>query len=495
MKHGVNVYVFVLLCAFAIRIHLSYAQELKMLEESVNDFSSDPVLKGASWGLNVIKADNPVIAFEHNADVMLVPASTQKLVTTITGFFVLGKDYRFQTHLLYDGIISNGVLNGNLYIKGYGDPVLGASQMNDSLSIDNLFLFFFKQMQEKGISEVRGNLIADATFFDKHMIPRKWFWEDIGNYYGAGSHALTLHENTYSVYFQPGKTTGEKAEVSGVYPQVPQLAFVNHVTTGQRNSGDNVYIFGAPGQHKRWLTGTVPKGEPGFEVKGSVPDPAMMIGYLFKQYLQKNKVDLSGEVIFEHDEVSEYHGKKKSMIAVWKSPYYKTIAARTNQKSMNGYAENIFKTMGKIKTGEGSFEKAAEFVTDFWESSGMDTQGLRIHDGSGLSPFNGITVSQLSQMILHAYHKDEIWNELLDGLPVAGRSGSLKSMLRGTQSEGVLQAKSGFLSNVRSYAGHTVDQSGDVIIFAFIVNNYDDSPISMRRKMEKVLEAITLSDF
>jgi serine-type D-Ala-D-Ala carboxypeptidase/endopeptidase (penicillin-binding protein 4) len=134
-------------------------------------------------------------------------------------------------------------------------------------------------------------------------------------------------------------------------------------------------------------------------------------------------------------------------------------------------------------------------ITSFWAEKGLDTDGLRIHDGSGLSAFNNVTVRQLTGMLMFAAADESLYNALTAGLPLAGRTGTLSGLFRNTPSEGVLTAKSGFLSNVRSYTGYTRCRNGNLIAFTLIVNNYSGSAIEMRNKMVRLMDAITRSSF
>ncbi len=461
------------------------------LKSALNEFSKDEALKNTSWGFYAADARTGKIILDHNPDLALIPASTQKVVTTLTALSMLGSNYQFETLLQYDGKIENDILKGNLYIKGFGNPMLGAKMVDDSLALDLVFAEWLKEIKATGIKTIEGNIIADGSWFDDHMIPSKWIWEDMGNYYGAGAHALTTHENLYSVFFQPGSLEGAPATVVKTDPTVPGITFHNDVGTGPRGSGDNVYIYGSPYSNRRWLTGTVPLGENNFEVKGSLPDPGHFLAASWASFLQHNNIKVKESVYTHRDmPLSEYSGTRV-IISRHLSPYLEDIASRTNFNSVNTYAENLIKTLGKEFKDEGSFSAGSDVIKAFWEEKGLDTRGLRILDGSGLSPYNNITVRQLTGMLLFAAQDEALYNSLLKGFPVAGESGSLAGMFRGTSSEGILRAKSGFLGNVRAYAGYTRARDGRLIAFTIIVNNYTGTPLEMRRKMEKVMDALT----
>ncbi len=484
-------FILLLLLLFFAGVSDLCAQSNQKLIRALEQFASDEQLKHASWGFMASSTAHPERKVSFHPDLSLTPASTQKVITTLTALFVLGSEYRFETLLQYSGTLDGNTLKGDLIIKGMGDPAFGAVQMSDSLSTEVVFSKWLEDIKRVGIQSIEGNIVADGSFFDDHMIPRKWNWEDIGNYYGAGSHALSVHENMYTVFFRPGSREGDPAEVLSTRPPVDGMEFVNHVTTGARGSGDQVYIFGVPGQRQRWLTGTVPLGEDGFAVRGSMPDPGFFAASAFKSFLEKNQIQIQGNV-FTHQTYPQLSTDAgRIVLGRWLSPPLIDIVSRTNLESMNSYAENLFKTLGKKIEGEGSFESAADVVEEFWQENGIDTKGMRIHDGSGLSPFNIITVSQLTEILVLASQNKEIYESIRQGLPVAGRSGSLARLFRGTPSEGLLRAKSGYLGHVWAYTGYTNDPGGDLVAFTIIVNNYTGSTFQMRRKITRLLNVIT----
>lgn len=480
---------------FAISlIFPSYSPDQKStrnLNNAIVAFAEDKAMQTASWGFIATDIKSGKELASVNAGLALIPASTQKVITTLTALAMLGTDYRFETLLQYDGIIVDGVLKGNLYIYGTGDPSLGASQLNDSLKIENVFSYWLNDLKATGISAIEGNIIADASFFDDHMIPSKWMWEDIGNYYGAGAHALTVYENMYTVFFQPGRIEGEPATVIHTEPVIPDMDFINDVTTGPRGSGDRVYIYGVPRQNTRWLTGTVPLGQNNFPVRGSMPDPGYYLASAFTNYLSNNGVSIKGEKHTHQTLKNIKPAESRTLVSRWESLELLYIAERTNLASVNTYAENLLKMLGKTFGNEGTFSKGAEVVQSFWEEKGIDITGMRIHDGSGLSSFNNITVKQLNEMLIYAAADKSLHNALVKGFPVAGESGSLSRLFRGTNSQGVLTAKSGFLGNVRAYSGYTRSKNGNLIAFTFIVNNYAGPNIQLRDNMVKVMDEIS----
>jgi serine-type D-Ala-D-Ala carboxypeptidase/endopeptidase (penicillin-binding protein 4) len=491
-----HITVIALFVTFIFCTPFSSLSQKSNLQQRFERFASDTTLSNANWSLHVVNAHTGQTILAHNKTQSVVPASTQKLVTTATALLMLGSDFRYPTSILHSGMIDQeGTLHGDLIIKGSGDPTLGTTQMHDSLALEQVFDHWLRDIQRLGIRKITGTILADESVFDDEMVPRKWLWEDIGNYYGAGSSGLTVYENMYTVFFQPGNAVGKPVTVLGTEPHIPGMKLENQVTTGPRGSGDRVYIFGAPFNNHRVLTGTAPLGTNRFPVRGSMPDPPAFLAQSLDAFLSQNGIITSGQTLTFRQamQINYPMVTRLEPVSTWHSPPLKEIAIRTNLNSNNTYAENLLKTIGYHQSGLGTVVSGVEALMAFWQDLGVPMQGMRLHDGSGLSPSNRLTTEQLASILSYcALHT--VFHDLLEGLPVAGESGSLANHFNGTPSKGVLKAKSGFLGNVRSYAGYTTLPDGTLVAFAFIVNDYHGSPAAMREKMFRLMDAITAHD-
>ncbi|MBS1632738.1 MAG: D-alanyl-D-alanine carboxypeptidase, partial [Bacteroidetes bacterium] len=164
------------------------------LKTAFQKFEHDPQLKNAISSLYVIDAKTGKLIFDKNSGIGLAGASTQKIVTAATAFELLGKDYRFRTELGYSGSIREKILNGNLYVIGTGDPTLGSwrwAQTKDSVVLSQ----WVQEIKKQNILKINGMLSTNTSRFAYQAIPDGWIWQDIGNYYGAGSYPLNWKEN------------------------------------------------------------------------------------------------------------------------------------------------------------------------------------------------------------------------------------------------------------------------------------------------------------
>ena len=459
-----------------------------------DDFRNQEALKHANWSVYVMDITDNRDIIAHNIHQLLTPASTQKMLTTASAMMMLGHDHRFETTLEYDGYIgTDGTLHGNLYIRGDGDPSLGSAMMHDTLALIHVFEQWESAVKSAGIRTIEGHVIADERVFDEEMVPRRWIWEHLGNYFGAGASGLTVNENEYSVHFNAGNGVGAAASVTYTEPEVPGMVLFNQVKTGPAGSGDQVYILGAPYVSERWLTGTVPLGAKDFEVRGSMADPPVFISESFRRHLSTKGVEITGTVTSYRLAATQgiETSDSRAKISAWLSPPLYEIIFRTNLSSVNTYAENLLKTIGLQDNEQGSTRAGLKVLDDFWSQRGVNTDTWVLYDGSGLSPSNKLSTHNLMTVLQEASVHPS-FSALIQSLPLAGYSGALENWLRGTSSEGLLRAKSGYLSGASGYAGYTTMQNGNLAAFVILANDYQGTPAAMRNSMFNLMHAITL---
>ena len=156
------------------------------IDVNLEGMMSDPVLKNASWGFVIYDPKTKKVVSSYNENAPLIPASTTKLLTTDTAMDLLGENFRWVTQLEYSGAIDeNGILNGNLYIVGSGDPSLGTGKAGAS-TYSTVISDFINAMKEKGIKKVAGNIMIQTALFKENKmshIPDNIVWMEHGNYY------------------------------------------------------------------------------------------------------------------------------------------------------------------------------------------------------------------------------------------------------------------------------------------------------------------------
>ncbi len=449
----------------------SFSSEAQPVSEriakAIEKLQLDAQTKHATIGISVVKSETNEKIFELNAQTGLAPASCQKIITSAAAMELLGPAFRYQTILGYDGSINNGVLKGNLHLIGSGDPTLG-SWRYDSTKERKILNNWLDALKGKGIQKMEGDLIAQNGKWERETLPGGWIWDDIGNYYGAGTSALNWHENQYDLILQSGSSIGDKVSIVNTKPKLLNAVLESEVTSAVKGSGDNSYIYLPPYAQKGFVRGTIPVDEKAFTISGSFPDPAFQLINTLNDQLDSAKLKPQHFFVSYAKEMPAYQ-----ILSVINSPSLDSINYWFMKKSINLYGEALLKTIAYEKTGLGSTDKGVELVKQFWKERGIEPSALRIIDGSGLSPQNRVTVDALVKVLQFA--KSRTWfNYYYDALPVYNQ----------------MKLKSGTIGGSKSFAGYHTSKDGTSYTVAIIVNNYDGSASEIVRKMFLILDEL-----
>jgi len=444
------------------------------LAAAVHKLEADSTMRHAILGFYVVDAATGAVVFDRNGQVGLAPASCQKLFTSGAALDLLGPDYRYTTRLGYSGRIEEGILKGNLYLIGSGDPTLG-SWRYDSTKEEVVLKRFARAVREARIRQYTGNLIVDDSRWGTDVVPRGWIWEDIGNYYGAGAWGLNWHENQYDIRLRAGKAVGDSVTIVDTGGEIVPEAWVNELRTGAPGSGDNAYVFLPPYGAIAFLRGTVPLQKQETVISGSLTMPARHAGVLLQDKLFREGIQCKGnvEAALELSMMKDSMTHSEAFIGESVSPRLDSINYWFLTRSINLYGEALIKTLALEKVGMASTEKGVEIVRDFWGQRGIDRSAIHIVDGSGLSPQNRVTTHALVSVLQYA--RTRPWYPAFyQALP----------LING------MHMKSGAIGGARSYAGYQVAADGKEYVFSIIVNNYDGSSAEVIKKLFEVLNII-----
>lgn len=458
---------------------VSYVEELK---------TRDTVLHHALWGIKVMNPANGDVVVSYNEDASMSPASNMKLVTTGLTLLTLGPDYRYETHLKYDGeIAADSVLVGNLYIVGGGDPTLGSDAFPQTAP-DSVFSYWAKALKEAGIKRITGSIIADpTTVFDEEYRPGTWAWGDISTGYGAGLGGLQFADNLFRLTMVPNSKEGEPALIKSIVPHIPNVVFENYVTTVKADSMGGVDIINSPYSPRIIMLGTMAINRSESRQSISMPDPAYVCAWYFNQYLSWNGVATSGNIQVYHIK-APVDTKDLYTISTYYSPPMSDIVKETNKVSNNSYAESLLKIVAYEQKGVGSRWVGTRVFTELLEKEGLNTRGITLSDGSGLSRKDMLNPAFLCDY-LAMMKKTPVYEIFDESLPLAGVDGTLKNMLKGTAAQGNLRAKSGTLSDARAYSGYVTTKSGQELVFSIIMNNYKYGR-EVTQRLEKLMRLI-----
>jgi len=474
------------------------AQKLKKQKYNLNTaikvLKYDKDMQNAGIGFFAVDIKTGEVLSELNSNLALTPASTQKLITTATALELLGANYRFETKIEYTGKIdkSTHILDGNIIINGGGDPTLGSKYFNETKA-RTFFNNWADAISKKGIKHIEGKVIGDARLYGYDIVPTTWAWEDMGNYFGAGACGLTIFDNFYTIYFNTSSKVGGATKIVKIDPKIDGMTFDNQVKSAAIHS-DRSYIFGAPYTYFRYIQGSLPLNKKNFKVKGSLPDPAYYAATELKTKLKilKNISSETATTFRKSPELEEIDSLQHTLIYTSKSPKLKEIIKKTNFRSINLFAEHLYK-QSQLKSCNFNPKKIdKDFIEKFWTKRGVNPNGMNIYDGSGLSKYNTVTAKQMAAVLMFM-KKSKNAEVFYNSIPTVGKEGTVKSMCKGTNAENNMHAKSGSIRNVRAYAGYVTTKSGRDVAFSLIINNYNGKSKTTRKKMERIM--IAIADF
>ena len=405
-----------------------------------------------------------------------IPASTMKLVVAAAAWERLGPDFLFKTDLLTDGPVSNGTLEGNLYVVGRGDPaVVGRENVEDVLWELRPWCSILKK---QSIESIRGKVLADVRYFSGSGFHSDWRKDSAQKWYYASSGALNLNDNCLDLWLGPLK---DGAVMLDVQPVQPLASLTQRLKLTEKSSKHLIRIDRRFSQWDVAISGTFYEkaGRQKFHV--TVPDPASHFVGAFSELLSEEGLKLLGQ-----DVVSDQP-------LVLLDSIQHSLQSRTPvllKNSQNLYADSVFRVLGRESGGDGSFESSAEILKQWVLENYDHTDHLVFRDGSGLSRKNRLTSRFLLEAVERALVQD--WSqEFIRSLAVAGVDGTLKKRLKGEGLKGRVYAKTGSLTGVSSLAGaYWPSDDAEPVTFAMICNRKKGSASSARKWQDRVLEAI-----
>src|SRR5436190_19169870 len=436
------------------------------LQKAYTTFEKDSQLKHAISSLYVIDANTDHVVFDKNSQIGLAPASTQKIITSVTAFELLSKDYRYKTDFyLSEKVGSNSII----YIEPSGDPTLGSWRWEQTKE-ENVLHRITDAIRKQG-RKISWPIIINAEGWNTESIPDGWIWQDIGNYYGAGANVLNWRENQFDLLLRSGSNVGDAVSIAGTIPASLNMNFESTALAAPKQTGDNAYIYFQPtGNNYGIVRGTIPVNENKFIISGSMISPgsqflSSLIDSIKDWYVKPES--LEKVVLFKKYEknVLKIHSEI--------SPSLDSIIYWFNKKSINLYGEALLKTFAYEKKGIGSTDSGVVVVQDFWKEKGLDEDEIGIVDGSGLSPLNRVTTHSQVEILKYAKTKD--WFPYF------------KTALPEYNGMGM---KSGTIRGVKGFCGYHKAKNGKEYIFSFLVNNYNGSSFSLVNKMYKVLDIL-----
>lgn len=440
--------------------------------------TTHPVTRDANVAVLICDYQTGDTIDAYRSHSVVPPASTIKLLTTATAMELWGGNYRIETPITYSGYIRDGILYGDLYIEGRGDPTFGSRHIGS-----RAFLYHWsRKVREAGIRHITGAVIADVSYFDGDALNPAWLWEDAGNYYAPGIFALSYLDNTMNIVLRSG-AVGTIAEVLNTTPAVPEIEFENHIRC-THISYDGAFVHGVPYSNRRYLVGSVPANRQTFGVMGDLPNPALVLARDFTSVLKAGGVRVNGAASYMAEAGLRTDVRKE--LFVHESEPLLDIIAHTNHKSDNLYAEMLFRRFGAQYSIPCTIHNSSDFIREYWRNRGVSLYTARILDGCGLAPQDAVSPAQFVQLLRYMYGSRNR-DMFVHSLPCSGESGTLHSFLAGSPLHGRVCAKSGTIAGTKNYAGYIFLPDGRVWVFAVMVNSANAKPKVIQQVIEQYL--------
>ena len=434
------------------------------LRERLSELLHDRTLGRSRVGVEVMQASDGDVLFAHNAEHTFNPASNTKMLTTAAAISYLGGNYRYHTALYGPAPDGEGVVHGDVVLRGSGDPSLTAGDVAE----------IAHNLAERGVTRIDGDLWADSRFHDAGQPAAA----------GLGDGAIILNRNTYAVRVRPGDV-GHAALVD-VQPRTDYFGVENQTTTvrGKRSrlridayrKGDRLIIT---------VRGRIAENRGEYIDARRLGDASELAAWTLKGALGDFGVELGGTV-----KTGESSGAVQ-LLAEHESPPLADVCKISNKPSNNFVAEAIYRTLGGELYGlPGTLAKGTHAVMDFLSAEGVKPGAYKIVNGSGLTHENRITPSDLAMLLRHIYFDLAVAPDFLSSLAVAGIDGTIRNRFMGTDAVGLVRAKTGTLTGVSALSGYVGDKD-DVLVFTIFVEGFRHRKVNeVRHAQVQMVEAM-----
>ncbi|OFW10259.1 MAG: D-alanyl-D-alanine carboxypeptidase/D-alanyl-D-alanine-endopeptidase [Acidobacteria bacterium RIFCSPLOWO2_02_FULL_67_36] len=428
-----------------------------------------PIMARGVWGVDVRSLDTGETLYQLNAGKLMMPASNMKIVTLASTAEALGWDYRYTTTLETGAEVSDGILHGDLLVRGNGDPSINARQGRAAAVLDE----WAAALKAAGIAAIDGRVVGDDQAFDDEGIGAGWAWDYLEAGYAAPGGALEFNEDTASLTIAAGAAAGAAALVT-VTPGAG-YTIVNHAVTAEAGTGQTIDVRRRPDAAILEIAGSIPAGSSPVTRSIAVINPTVFFAQSLRDGLVARGVAVSGSAVDFDDIAVELAGAvpvERRVLASTQSPPLKDIATVLMKVSQNLYAETLLKTLGASKGGLGTTRGGIAAARASLSAWGVPQDALVMVDGSGLSRYNYLTAGTITTVLERMYKDPRHRDAFLATLPIAGKDGTIASRLKRTRAEGNALAKTGSIANVRALSGFLRTRDGEMLVFSILTNDF-----------------------
>ena len=453
-------------------------------QKLLSEYTGKEPLRSGIVGVLAVRGADTLA--QMNRSMKMVPASNVKLLTTGLALLNLGADWQFRTTLSYTGEIKDGVLEGDLYIVGGGDPTTAAqTSCADSLSVT--FANWKKILDDNGIKAIKGAVIGDPRFFGRPFSDPSWQAEDLGSVDGAGPSGLNFFGNSQLFLVSPGQV-GKAPKIELQYPDTPWMNYVNSAVTSAAGTPNTIYYLGTGFGPFGEFHGQFPSGRQPYKYYSSNFFGTYTCAYFFYNYLISFGIpvdggfaDISSQGNIRSDLLFSDVGRRAAPqealqpLGFALSPQLWTIVRDTNYDSNNFYAETLFNMLSAKRFGKSSRDLSDDAALEMMSVIGLRPAGACVlKDGSGLSRKNYVSPAFFVRF-LRRMHGGPVRDYFIASLPSPGQ-GTLKNRMPKVSSEikRRVRMKSGSMNGVLCFSGYILPADGNranTVFFSILTNN------------------------
>jgi D-alanyl-D-alanine carboxypeptidase/D-alanyl-D-alanine-endopeptidase (penicillin-binding protein 4) len=455
------------------------------LQRDLQTLFANPATEHAQWAANVLSLRTGETLYRLNGSRLMIPASSQKLLTTAVAAERLGWDYRYTTRVLSTAPIgADGSIEGDVIVVGDGDPTVNPRHPDRWRAFDDWAL----QLKAMGLTRVSGRLIGDDDAFAEPGWGFGWSWDDLHLGFGAEPSALQYHENQIEVIVGPGLAPGSPAIV-GSSPIGSELVINHGIATAPPGTQAAITMSRMPGTQYLTLRGEVAADAATVTLLASVANPTRFYLAGMREAFARHGITVDGGIA-DIDEVrSPVTRDGLAELIVDRSPPLSEIVDVTLKWSRNIYAETLLLTLvprPEPATGPAGLQHLRETL----RSWGIASDHYLARDGSGLSRYDYVTADAMTWLLTVMWMDPRHADTFLSTLPVAATSGTLANRMKGTAAEGRVRAKTGTMSNVRSLCGYVTTLEGETFAFAMLANDFRIPAAEIDAIMDRALNHI-----
>ena len=446
------------------------------------------------WGVVVLDTTGKVL-YGRNPTRLFIPASNTKLVVSAAAAVLLPPDGSVATSVYGAGPLEDGVLRGDLVLYGRGDPTMsrrcydadttraGACETDPMRRMRELAA----ALRAKGVRRIAGDIVGDGSYFEPTMIQETWESGDLVWWYAAPVTGLAFNDNSVDLRWEPGPAAGAPGRITFT-PDFGDLTLENRTwTSAERGTGLEA---GRLGPFGIWVGGSITATAAARTSYLALPDPNRFAASALRQALAEAGISVTGATTSTTDSARYAQARRGAPLAETSSRPFREWLAPILGPSQNLFADMLLKQVGRQLRGEGSWRAGLEVERRFLiDSVGIDSTQFSLRDGSGLSHTNTVSPWAFARLLLWM-RRHPGFAPFQSALPVAGRSGTIRTRMVRTPVEGRVMAKTGTISRVNALSGYVLLPDGRTRIFSIQTNNHDLSGTAMLARIDSLVVEI-----